>query len=258
MLEDERPSRRIKLGGCFNFRDLGGYRTSDGQVVAWRRLFRSDGLNHLTEHDLEVVDGALGVRTAIDLRSHEEVARDQRYLPDGLLVHHLPMFDQTRRRERSTRKAAPSFADMGAGYLTMATGAGAVLRSVLEILADANTHPVVFACAAGKDRTGVTAAIILSLLGVPDDEIVSDYVLTNEAMGPISERLRSDPHYSDVLRDLPSIALEAPAEAMWAFLRCIRTDHGAIDAFVASIGVGGATITSLRQALLVSASAGSS
>src|SRR5579859_4556528 len=173
--------RVVDLEGCFNFRDLGGYRTVDGRCVRWQRLFRADGLHRLTEADLAHLAG-LGLATVIDLRTEkelDEVGRIAWPAPD-LAFHHLPMLDVL-----PDRTTYPAWVDAGYvadRYVAMLEKGRDAVAEALAILTDPTAYPAVFHCAAGKDRTGLLAAVVLGLLNVSDEDIVADYALSQHAM----------------------------------------------------------------------------
>src|SRR5579859_6412456 len=152
------PDRSFPFEAVFNFRDLGGYATRDGRMVRWRTLFRADGLNRLTEEEAEQLRG-LGIVTVIDLRTVEELARGR--APERLAgaFHHLPMFDVVPDWSAEPDVASPTF--LADRYVEMLeSGRDAVARA-LQVLADPSSLPAVFHCAAGKDRTGIVAAVVL-------------------------------------------------------------------------------------------------
>src|SRR4051812_25921462 len=152
------PDRRIVLGGPVNFRDLGGYETADGRLVRWRRLFRSDSLVPVTAEDAELPTGELGLLAVIDLRTAKEVEREGRgALADvALHYHHVPLVDDVdddpdRPWDRSLQEAYAHMLGKRAARLSAALSA---------IAAEVSEHPTVFHCVAGKDRTGIVAALV--------------------------------------------------------------------------------------------------
>ena len=94
-MEHSHP-RFIPLQGCINFRDLGGYRTRNGQTVKWRKLFRSDSIHHMTPDDIDYICNNLGLVTVIDLRNTDEVQRDGdcTTVPSSVQYHHVPLLEQ--------------------------------------------------------------------------------------------------------------------------------------------------------------------
>ncbi len=180
----------VPLEGIFNLRDLGGYETFDGRVVRTGCLFRSDELHALTGADLDVVKG-LGVRVVFDLRNQFE--RDLRPNPvlAEIITHErqAPPQDTSglTMEEKLAAGIAPAQADdveFGDVYIALLTYLGNELRHIVELAADAHESPLLFHCVAGKDRTGITAAVLLGLLGVPDETILDDYELTTELWTP--------------------------------------------------------------------------
>jgi protein tyrosine/serine phosphatase len=111
--------------------------------------------------------------------------------------------------------------------------------------------PLVFHCAAGKDRTGVVAAIVLSVLGVSDDDIATDYSLSRLGMPRFKEWVIANyPEAADAMSDQPSPFLAAPAEAMHLFLERVRSDFGSMQDYVADLGVTEETLDAVRANLL--------
>ncbi len=239
--------RRIDLEGCLNFRDLGGYPTEDGRRLRWGLVYRSDALHHLTAADVERLQGELGIRTVIDLRSTAELRTDGR----GVLAtatldfHHVPLFDGQMTRPEGWA-AVETLADR---YALLAEFAKAPIARVVDVLARA-TGPAVYHCAAGKDRTGVISAVLLGVLGVPDEVIVADYVATQEQLEAIIERLMAARGYRTMLSALPPDTLHAEGETMVCFLARIRERHGSMRAYARSAGLEEGVLVRLCDRLL--------
>jgi protein-tyrosine phosphatase len=238
--------RQIVLAGCHNFRDLGGYPTTDGTTLRWRQLFRSDGLERLTAADVVQIRDHLRIGTVIDLRSSSELEAEGRgplaELP--IRFHHLPLFDG------DTRGARGESANLSLGrrYFLLARMASERIGAVITALAEAD-GPAVYHCAAGKDRTGVISAVLLGLLGVPDAAVVADYAATKDNLDAIVARLASLKGYRAVLRDLPPDTLHAEPETMAEFLESIRAEYGSMRDYARQAGVRIATIDQLRERL---------
>jgi protein-tyrosine phosphatase len=241
--------RFVDLDGCFNFRDLGGYPAAGGRTIRWRRLFRADGLHRLTDADRGDL-GQLGLRTVIDLRSADEVIERGRiaWPAPGLAYHHLPMSDVLPDREE-----LPTWVDASyvAGRYAVLLGQGSrAITQTLGVLADPSAYPAVIHCAAGKDRTGILSAVLLGLLGVPDEAIVADYSLSSGAMVRFLEWLRTE--YLDARDELErssAAIVAAEPETMARFLERFRSDHGSFAAYADSLGMASA-VGGLRNALL--------
>lgn len=244
----DHPDRFIPLAGAFNFRDLGGYPARAGQTLRWRTLYRADALHHLADDELDMLD-ELGVRTALDLRTDREV--DEGRIDVASIVHlHLPVLGRTW-EPRKLDPDADAGEVLGTLYCEMLTVGADALGSALTVLADEQQLPAVFHCAAGKDRTGVLAAMVLSLLGVPDEIIVADYSLSGTAMTNLVERLRRErPEALTTMNDQPSAYLAAPPEAMITFLAHVNAEYGSMIGYVRSIGVDVDVVDSLNANLL--------
>jgi len=237
------------LTGCVNFRDLGGYPAADGRHLRWRTLFRADGLSRLDEEDCAQL-AALGLATVIDLRTQGEVDTRGTFPTDTFEVeyHHLPLTDVLPPTEDLARYDEPTF--VTARYRQLFTEGSASLARAVRVLAEPDALPAVFHCSAGKDRTGVLAALVLGFLGVPQPVIVEDYALSAEAMVALLARLKIE--YADaadeVERYAPAVISVAP-QTMDAFLDELRTEHGGFDGLAATLGVTDAVVA-LRAALL--------
>ena len=244
------PRRLVTLDAVHNFRDMGGYPARDGQVTRWRQLYRADGLYRLTDRDVDTVR-ALGLRTVIDLRTNEELAERGTFPHQTIEVTftHHPVIDTTWELADHVDKSAHEFLTWA--YRDMLrVGSGTLARAITD-LAVPGALPAVFHCAAGKDRTGVLAALLLSALGVPRPVVLADYGLTAGAM----ERMRAwaareYPEMAEQMADTPSAFMAALPEAMGDVLADLDAAHGSIGAYVRSIGVESATIDALAAALL--------
>ena len=247
------PPRDIALVDTYNLRDLGGYPTADGRRVRWRTLFRGASLQRLAGADAETVR-ELGVLTAIDLRTAHELTSSGGYPVDALpaTVHHLPMLSSIWELPESGRaEAADRF--LLARYRDMLDEGAPAIVETMAILARADDLPAVFFCAAGKDRTGVLAALVLDAIGVQDEHIVADYHLSKERVERIRQRALARAGGKGGLTAMisqPPQFMAAPPEAMELFLALIREEHGSTAGYLASIGVGEATIDAVSANLL--------
>lgn len=240
-------TRLIALEGASNFRDLGGYPAAGGLQVRWRRLFRSDTLHRLTAPDVQRLRDELGLRTVIDLRSTAELRADGRGLLEAHPVrfHHVPLFDGAPVEARA-QTAGLALAER---YVLLAEFARPAIGRVLSLLAEAPA-PMVVHCAAGKDRTGVLAAIVLTLLGVAEEAIVADYTATRERLDDVLERLRESAGYRAMLEALPADTLHAEPDTMRTFLARLRAAWGDATAYARAAGVEPTTLARLRARLL--------
>ena len=242
--------RRVALTGPVNFRDLGGYPTSDGRTVAWRRLYRSDSLHHLEPEDGPLLHER-GVVTAIDFRADDELDRIGIGRLGELDIRHvhLPTVDRALHTVRPPDYDPPSTA--AEIYVIMMRSGAAAYAAALRALVEPGALPAVYFCMAGKDRTGVFSAIVLGLLGVADDDIVADYVLTHEVVATIHERGRRDyPDAADRWPELPDDLRGAVAPTMQGMLQGMRDEYGSWVGYAEQVGVEPAIVDRLRATLL--------
>ena len=240
--------RSIRFGCVFNVRDLGGLPTLDGRTVRRGVVYRGDGVHRLHGDDLESAR-ALRLRTVIDLRTADEVERGrfpvERYQVDW---HHLPVLRRIWSDDDlvATTDAADFLRDR---YLEMLVGGRASISAAVELVATG--APALFHCAAGKDRTGVVAAVILGLAGVGADDITADYHASAGATEAFVDWLAVEfPQAMDAMTSQPPEYLEAPAEAMHGFLEEVDARHGSMEGLAEHLGITGDTVARLRATLL--------
>jgi hypothetical protein len=271
------PERLVPLDGAFNFRDLGGYPTRHGRRTRWGRLFRSDTLHELTEADVEVLRG-FGLATVIDLRTATELSRTGRGRlgPEPIGFHHLSVLgDGAAIGDRMAREAGddgpgtgagagrpeepgevvaapvPLGEDLSARYAWYLDVGREPLAEALCLIGEPERLPLVFHCAAGKDRTGVLAALVLDLVGVDHDVIVEDYLVTAGRMELILDRYRrSDPDAAERLARLPSSTYGVEAATMRSFLDLVEAEFGGTRTWAAAAGVPDSTLDRIPELLL--------
>lgn len=260
MMENEcsavRP-RLVQLEGAVNFRDLGGYRTADGGRVRWGLLFRSGALHKLTAADVATL-GRLGLRVVYDLRTEEECDRAPSVLLDGVRFERLSIGgDASRTRELTAPVLEGRPADIRSDFLerlypAMAEAAAPSFGRLLTRLAEPGGLPALFHCAAGKDRTGLSAALLLSMLGVEEAEILDDYELSAEyfTAGQMAKvRLKLGDSSVDV--EGYHAVFGAPRYAMATFLASLRERYGSVEAYLEErAGVSPQVFTELRARLV--------
>lgn len=241
--------RSIVFELVFNVRDLGGLPTVDGRTTRSGVLYRADGVHRLAGADLEKARG-LGLRTVIDLRTEGEIEHGGRFPVQEHPVdwHHLPILQSMWFDDDlvATTGAVDFLRDR---YIDMLHEGRASIPRIVELVADGS--PALFHCAAGKDRTGVVAAVLLGLLGVPHEEIATDYHVTAGAMAAFVDWLTvTYPEALDSMTSQPPEYLEAPREAMTAFLDHVDDRYGSMEGMADHLGVDPATVDRLRHQLL--------
>lgn len=238
-----------RLTSLPNLRDLGGHRAGDGRRVRRGVLFRSEAPGLATPADLDALRLRLGIAEIIDLRRPEE--HEAAPLPSSLSAHvrwHRIPFDVEAPPHISDQAVASgdlTSADMGRFYAWMAQRNVDRLHEVLTLLTEIEA-PALMHCAVGKDRTGVTAALVLLALDVAVDEVVADYARSDEPMRDVlprhdarltSDRIDGDPR------------LRAPAEAMSACLDELGRGRGSVAAFLDELDPDAALRQRLRTRL---------
>lgn len=247
----------LPLEGGFNLRDMGGYPTADGRVVKRGTLYRSGMMSMLTEADERHL-AELGIATVCDLRRPGERDRDPtRWCESAGVLYWSRDYSESsgelgERLRGSNHTAQDMRATMLGLYCEILVDHAPSYRFLFERLLGGHV-PLLFNCSVGKDRTGVAAALILSVLGVGRDAIFEDYLLTNryadfprlmQRGGAEVERYRSVG--PEVLEPL----LAADADYLAAMFESLDRDHGGIDAYLNAIGVDAAAETRLRGLLL--------
>ena len=238
--------RRIVLEGAVNFRDQGGYLTENGRFVKWRRLFRSDSLHDLTESDVQTITGTLGLTTIVDLRSINSVLEDGRGLLalSGIAYHNYPFLER-RGIEPPTSGSDPG-ERLTAIYQWILLNAGTLMAQAFNALAQDVNQPALFHCNAGKDRTGVLGATLLSVLGVSREDVVADFLMTNEVIDGILARIKKMPGFQDSTRD----GIMAPQSAIEKFLDVMQRDFGGPESYLLRHGVQQETMNGFKESML--------
>lgn len=267
----ERPGYRgdmglIELQGAVNVRDLGGFVTAQGRRLAAGRLFRADALHKLTDGDVEVLAG-LGLRTVIDFRSPREITGSgPDRLPPGIDHLELPISggNITATLGTASGESAGARPDLGEGraaelmrtinrqFVTEPEYRAAFART-LHLIADPGHDPLLFHCTAGKDRTGWMAAIVLTALDVPREQVLADYLATNDYVWPSYRAWLTRAAESGQVRDpaaMRELLYQDPSYIGEAFA-AVESGYGTFDRFLTDgLDFGPAQVERLRAALL--------
>ena len=241
------PIRVLPIEGTFNFRDLGGYPTTDGSATRWRTLYRSDSLHRLAQPSTQaVVD--LGIRTIVDLRYPEECAQYPCAISANASVAYrsIPLFENP---QRPPDGSVPHLNDI---YRVIVDTRQSQLVAVIDALTTADALPAVINCTAGKDRTGIVVALVLSLIGVQRDAIVADFAASSDLLrrSPLGDEVRAriaarggDPAHAERL-------LISPPEHMVQILAYIDEAYGGPAVMLIRSGLAAERIEALRALLL--------
>jgi protein tyrosine/serine phosphatase len=249
-LDDEVP-------GAVNLRDIGGHRTVEGRTVKRGLLYRAGMTQHLAPEGLQALRERLGIRTVIDLRGEEELEKDGvgPFHLHGIAHRHVPVVGATAvtPEERKARMEALKSAehDWAESYIRIMTDMPGAYVTFFEIVADSGQIPAVFHCAAGRDRTGIAAALVLGVLGVPHEAIGHDYALTGRNLQRHVHRFRRHMEQMGATPEEFARIVDTPGgEPILRFLDVITERHGSVRSFVQEIGVTSTTITRVRALLL--------
>ena len=251
----EPTQRLLPLVGAYNFRDLGGYPTTDGGMTRWGRLFRSDTLHELTEPDLKILRD-VGLRKVIDLRTATEIEETGRGLLENEPISylHLSVIQQTSsegQQPSSEGTVATPLADIDLAdiYVQWLDTGRAALVPALCALADLSSYPLVFHCAAGKDRTGILAALTLDIVRVDRNVIVEDYVLTANRIDLIRARQRINPVTARRMIEAPQV-FDVEARTMESFLDVLHSRHGGGRQWALAAGVPAESLDAMSDLLV--------
>lgn len=224
--------RDLEWPGCVNVRDLGGLATAGGSVTAFGAVVRADNARRLTEAGWRAARG-YGIRTVVDLRSDDERGADLP-APDDVEVETLSLFhdfdaDPTYRADLVRRLEGCGIVDAYRLLYREALERHADrCAAALRLVAAAKPGGVLVHCAGGKDRTGVVAALLLRLVGVPTELVVADYERSEHRLG---------------------VADSAPAGVMDVVLGELEERHGGVEAYVRAAGVTDDEVARLRARL---------
>ena len=253
--------RSLHLTTAANFRDAGGYRTEDGKWVRMGLVYRSNGIEHLTDEELAQID-RLHIKLVCDLRTAEEIRRGPDRRPEGAadisadvladdadLIHSMIAGGGPSQAGGTTQAPPPSRDGLEERIyrdFVRLPSAQKAYHALFERLADPAQLPTVFHCTAGKDRTGWAQAVFLTILGVPRATIVEDYVLTNQY-------LRGDA-LSSVGRSMsaaaPSKLVANPAALDAAFDQVLQ-EYGSFDRYLhKGLQLSDVTLAALRKNFL--------
>ncbi len=244
--------RWIELAGADNTRDLGGLATDGGGRTRFGRLLRAGTLQDLTADDVTHLTEELGVRTVVDLRLADEAAREGSALSGIPAVRYFSLPLSSTGNVRSDIVADGAEMDIVGHYVALLGGSAANIVAAARIFSDDTTTPAIFHCAAGKDRTGVLAAVVLDAVGVSREEIIADYALTGQRMRQISARLLRLATYRDMRALSRGVkgAATADQESMAAFLDDLHSRYGSGAEYLSAHGLSAGELTALRSALV--------
>lgn len=261
-MADYREPSGLRFEGIANFRDLAGHTTQDGRRVAKGRLLRSGHLGRASEADLQILS-ELGLRRVYDFRTESDIALDGAdRLPTGVESIVLPMPDPARGRgireliEASGADELEShFGDGKAAAMMVESAAGLVRERrepyslFLRSLAESSALPGLFHCSAGKDRAGWAGSVVLMTLGVSEDQVIEQYMLSNRYSQAIVESLMTQgrEEWVEVLQPV----IEVRSEYIESSFNAVREGWGNFETYLEEgLGITEAQSDAIRKNLL--------
>ena len=261
-----RPGAGIRIASLPNLRDLGGWPTAGGGRVRRGLLYRSTDLGKLSDADMPAV-AALGLRAVYDLRTEAERTAEPDRVPAG--ADHIVLDVLADVPGAGPAQLLAFLSDPGAAAAELGGGRGVAImergyrdtaglgsalrayRRLVSDLAHERNRPALFHCTTGKDRTGWASAALLMLLGVSDDDVMAEYLLTNEqllpALQPVFDRFTSAGGDPELLRSVLGVQpgyLDAALDEM-------RTRNGTIAGYFSDgLGLDAEVQTALRDAFI--------
>lgn len=236
--------RHLPIEKGFNYRDLGGYPTRDGRHVKWGQLFRTDEIHDLTNDD-KVYINSISIKNVIDFRTYDESNSNPEHVFTG--YHHLPIEagnlvpiavslcpsmssvfgvpppgpnDPTFSRQDVFNEMV----NMNKLFINNDIIIGQY-RKFFEQVQNSSAIPLIYHCSAGKDRTGAASLFILTALGVSEDVIIEDYLLSNKYLAP---------KYAGLLAQCPDLtpAFGVQVEFIRAAIDTAKEKYGSVENFL--------------------------
>lgn len=250
--------RRVPMEGTVNFRDMGGYQSEDGRRIKWGEIYRGDSLQRATDKDLELVR-SLKIGEVYDFRREEEVKKGPNRFPEAydLVYHHLPVVHGEFNFIAAMEKLKENSSDwireetIVQGYVDNTVNFATSWGNVINRLAMDDCPPLYFHCTAGKDRTGICAALILSALNIPVETIMSDYLLSNPYIKDVWVRVEKMIQSQGINPDKLKPFFSAPRIALEAMLSHLQSEFGGVLPFLRTkADVSQKNIDNLKKRLL--------
>lgn len=253
--------RILPIPGMYNFRDLGGYPAKDGKHIAWGLLYRGDHLHNLLEEGAAYLE-SLHLHSIVDFRGAKECeeypnkvsdpeTKQYHFVPDGQIAayagslqnNELHGHEQQVVNAKEKIKTDPDFASKSMIKqqieFVQKEGSQKAYESMLKLMADETSAPLYFHCKGGKDRTGYGAMLLLSLLGVDDDVILYDYLLTNRAREKKNQRylanFRRLAGGDEAVAQYMFSLFDTRAEYLQAAMQEIKNGYGDVETYVKEV-----------------------
>ena len=234
----------VELQGAYNVRDLGGLRTRDGRQTKPGLIYRGDSLDSITPADVSVLFGKLGIGGIVDLRTKAENELSGLEFP--VTRHRFSVLAEGRLGQEPFPSDDP--VELAKVYLNNIEGGRPAVKGTFEVIADDLRTGVatLFHCAAGRDRTGIMAALLLGVVGVTDGQIAMDYVQSNRNARRVTKKLAENPLYANHETHRGEVIL-LDERTILGFMRLLRANAGGPRQFVLDSGVSEETISVIED-----------
>jgi protein tyrosine/serine phosphatase len=246
-------SRSISMDSVQNMRDLGGYFDPDGKMTRWGKVYRSGDLSNLSKDDNKRLDN-LHIHTIIDLRTDSEVSREPIHYKKANVIHipipmgHIEDVPTLIREERMLKGDVNVYLEDC--YLQFVANDNAQWNKVLSIFQDQDSYPILLTCSEGKDRSGYASALLLSLLGIPEETMMSDYMASNDDIDILRYASDADTMSTNV-QEAVTILLTANESLMKICLQKIKKEYGSMDSYLKKeLGMNEKKTNRIKRALL--------
>jgi protein-tyrosine phosphatase len=240
-------NRNLTVEGSCNVRDLGGYPTDDGHITRWKVFVRAGDMGNVS------VEGCLlltdyGIKTIIDLRDEWEVDSFPNVLAQAEAIQYvnLPLIGNRLSQDESWKSESATYDYLHELYVYYLDHCQPQIAAIIGAVAK-STSGTIFHCYAGKDRTGLIAALVLGAVGVPSEMIAEDYAQTRQHISPLVERLRVNAaehgrnmqHFERDMASLPETMIET--------LAYLDSRYGGVQSYLTTCGVSAAQIKLLSE-----------
>jgi protein-tyrosine phosphatase len=245
----------IDTQDTFNFRDFGGYTSNTGRQVRSGVLFRAGSLDRISVEEAHDLQDSLSIRTIIDLRHPDEFTDSPNR---GSLVdivptrHELSVMDASLAMNNHTeaRDITYGVGQSGPRYFSVLEDGKHVWREVIQIILNPDSYPILAHCTAGKDRTGITAALILDLVGVDRDTISEDYAMSSASVNQLYEYLVQAGRKPRGAPESAKSNMITHRKYMDDFLELLYQKYGDAEGYIKNLGFGDDDIARIRGFLI--------
>lgn len=234
----------VELQGAYNVRDLGGLRTRDGRRTRHGLVYRGDSLDSITPADAKVLFDQLGIGTIVDLRTKAETELSGLDFP--VQRYRYSVLAEGRLGQEPFPSDDP--VELAKVYLSNIEGGRAAVKGTFDVIGSNLRAGVatLFHCAAGRDRTGIMAALLLGLAGVTDGQIAVDYVQSNRNARRVTKRLAENPLYANHESHAREVIL-LDERTILGFIRLLREQDGGPHQFCLDSGIREDTVATIED-----------